>query len=119
MSDAEYRRVFRHNVREDLIMLSSPEAQLKFQRDVPFVCISVELACNWFDGHYFPDEPEFVALFSSIEWKAITKFSDFFDSVTSTFDQDNYPEIEELLRNPDWLEVVEAAKIALASLEDD
>ena len=119
MSDAEYRRVFRHNVREDLETLASPESQLQFQHDVPFVNISVELACNWFDGSYLPDEPDFIALFSETEWKALTKFSDLFGKVTSSFDQANYPEIEELLQNPDWLKVVEAAKIALAALEDD
>lgn len=113
MNNAEYRRVFRHNIIEDLEMLASRESQLQFQRDVPFVNISVELACNWFDGDYFPDQPEFVALFTESEWKALREFNMIFDSVTSSFDQHNYPEIEELLQRPDWLEVVTAAQVAL------
>ena len=119
MSDAEYNRVCRHNIREDLATLASPESQLQFQRDVPFVNISVELACNWFDGSYLPDEPDFVALFSDAEWKALTEFSALFGSVTSSFDQANYPEIGELLQNPDWLKVIEAAKIALAVFQEN
>ena len=114
MDDVEYRRVFRHNVVEDLKTLASPERQLQFQRAVPFVNISVELACNWFDGHFFPNVPEFVALFSATEWKALTEFDAIFDEVIEQFRGEHLPEIEELLQNSEWLRVVEAARIALA-----
>ena len=115
MSHVERERIMRGNVIEDLQTLASPAAQLKFQRDVPFVNVSVELICNWFDGHYFPDAPEFVALFSEDEWKALAEFSALFDEVTAKFDGANYPEIEELLRSTSWQRVIEAAKIALAA----
>ncbi len=119
MSDTEYRAIYRHNIIEDLETLASPEKQLKFQHDVPFVNISVELACNWFDGDYLPDEPKFVALFSAIEWKAIVEFSTIFDSVTAEFDNVNYPEISELLERADWHRVIEAARIASAVFEEN
>lgn len=113
----EDRQIWRHNITEDLETLASPAEQLQFQRDVPFVNISVELACNWFDGHYFPDAPKFVAYFSDSEWKALAEFNAIFDSITSTFDAENYPEIDDLLKRPNWQRVIEAAKVALVAFD--
>ncbi len=114
---ADSQNIFRANVIENLETLASPELQLKFQADVPFVNISVELACNWFDGSYLPEYEEFIAAFSAAEVKAMADFNAIFNGVTATFDQADYPEIHELLHDLEWLRVVEAAGIAIKVFE--
>ncbi len=118
ISDAEYRHICRHNVKEDLATLASPEAQLEYHRQAP-VDIATEMACTWFDHHYRLNEPAFVTAFSDEEWKALADFSARFENFTDDFDYQKHPEISGLLQRPDWKRVIKAAKIALAVFEEN
>ena len=118
MSDAEYRRIMRDNITGDLIILVSPAEQMEYHRQTP-VDMASEMACTWFDDHYHPERPAFVAAFSDAESKSLADFSAVFNDFTKHFDYSTHPIIEELLQNPDWLKVIEAAKIALAVFQEN
>ena len=99
----------RKNVIEDLHLLASTKEQVKFQRQVPFVNISNELVCNWFDGSYHPVDEAFCGAFSEAELKTLAKFNQVFDHVLSSFEEPNMPEIQALIQTDQWKRLSKAA----------
>jgi hypothetical protein len=99
----------RKNVIEDLHLLASTKEQLEFQRRVPFVNISNELTCGWFDDSYHPADETFCGAFSEAELKTLAKFNEVFDHVRSSFEEPHMPEIQALIQTPQWKRAVKAA----------
>lgn len=98
-------------------MMSSVEQQLKYQHDVPFVDITVELICMWFDEAYLIEYEEFMLGFSKKEMKSMSDFSKVFEDVIASFPDRELPGITNLVEMPQWKRVVESAQNALNVFE--
>ncbi len=112
---------FRSMAIELLELYASPDAQRKYQRDVPFVSVAVELVCKWFDDFWcVEDEPPVAA--HAAEWNAsIERFSQCFTAeemiALKEFHQffevrvDDLPDdLEALLCTPSWQEIMGKAR---------
>jgi len=108
------------NVRRGLIhhllLLADPEAQRKYERDVPSAFVPAELFCGWFDESYRPDDPAVKLAFSDTELAAISEFHHLFDRVGHSLPK-SLPDLSRLQRTPEWIEIVEAAAHALAKID--
>lgn len=99
-------------------MLSSAEEQLQYQRNVPFVNITVELICGWFDDHYGPDSRDFMAAFSTPELIAMARFDQLFNDILNFGGlREETPEIEDLVKTPEWAHLMQEAAQTLEVLE--
>ncbi len=61
-----------------LRLLSSPEQQIAFERNVPKVSVTVELFSMWFDDAYLPDSEAFRGCFSLKELAALAAFNEYY-----------------------------------------
>ncbi len=75
------REQLRSQVFEILALIGDPEAQLRYERDVPIANVPAELVCMWFEDVFRPDElPDFPASFSKAEFAVLSAFSEFYDA---------------------------------------
>ena len=65
---------WKRHVVELLRLLASEEEQLAYEKDVPFVDITVELTCMWFDDTYHPDDALFASCFTEDERRELARF---------------------------------------------
>jgi hypothetical protein len=106
----------RANLRRLLALLSDPEAQRAFERDVPAAHVPSELVCLWFDDVYRPDDAAFRAAFSEAERRALDAFHRLYREREP--DLEPLPEtVRDLHALPAWSDVVRAAGTALGALE--
>ena len=102
MKLTELQANLRSGLIDQLHTLSSAEEQLQYQRNVPFVNVTVELICGWFDDRYGPENRDFVAAFSTPELIAMARFNKIFDDVLNSASlREEAPEIEDLLKRPE------------------
>lgn len=104
----------RSTFRELLELLSSREAQLRYEADVPIANVPAEMFCMWFDDHYHPETAWFSEAFTSHERQALTDFNAFFSGVTDRLPTDRG--VAGLHAEPVWDEVCARAADALAEL---
>ena len=103
---------------EHLHTLSSADEQLQYQRNVPWVNVTVELICGWFDDHYGPESRDFMAAFSTSELIAMARFNQLFDDVLNSASlREEAPEIQDLVKTPEWAHVMKEAAQTLEVLE--
>ena len=103
---------------EHLHTLSSAQEQLQYQRNVPFINVTVELICGWFDDTYVPESEHFMAAFSTPELIALAEFNQFFDDVLNSGGlRQETPRIESLVQTPEWARLMRGAGRTLAVLE--
>ncbi len=69
----------RSRVIEELPLLGSDHAQLRYEQSVPIANVPTELVCGWFDDIYHPDTYEFQQAFSKSELAALASFSALFE----------------------------------------
>ena len=70
ISPENYRRA----IIETLETLASAEVQLRFQKDVPYVPVEVEIFCQWEDI-FCPEVKSYSVAFSNKERKALADFN--------------------------------------------
>ncbi|HEX9996240.1 MAG TPA: hypothetical protein VGB45_03790 [Abditibacterium sp.] len=117
MEPAELQSNWRKAIIEELHTLSSVEKQLEYQRIVPFVNVTVELVCGWFDDHYHPESKDFVAQFSTQELMALAKFNQLFDDILdSDAMRGESPQIEDLIKTREWKRLTQEAAQTLEFL---
>jgi hypothetical protein len=101
------------NVRMGIIGLlrlyASPEEQIAYPCPVEYLHM-------WFDDLYHPDTPAHHQAFSAVEREALSRFDDFFDTVS---EQIHWSAVtpEELHAIPLWQELMSKAKVTLSKLE--
>lgn len=105
----------RANVRDIVSLFSSGNTALEFQLQVPYVYAPTELFCMWFDDTYMPQDPDFIAAFSSSEHQAIKTFVASLDKF-SRESGDPPPPLETLFKLPSWGEVQHHANLVLEIL---
>ncbi len=69
----------RRSIIDVLDLLTSPDRQLAYERNVPHVCVTNELLSMWFDDTYLPGSERFRQSFSKEELVSMEAFNKFFD----------------------------------------
>jgi hypothetical protein len=105
----------RESIRGMLRMLGSVEEQLAYERAVPWVDITNELVCMWFDDTYHPDSEEFRAHFSPAELETLATFDAFYDECLREL-PDRPGTVRTWLACPAWREIMQKARDTLALL---
>ena len=95
-------------MREILSLLASEEAQLDYEKNVPYVNITAELVCMWFDDLYHPDESWFRAEFTEDELTALAEFNRFYDDREKQLPESRGT-VRTWLANPIWREIMSKA----------
>jgi hypothetical protein len=103
----------RTRVTEELELLGSDFAQLRYEQNVPIANVPAELVCGWFDDLYHPQAVEFQRAFSSAELTALADFSTFFEARIA-----NLPRTAaELVLQPRWKEIMRRARYTLSLIQ--
>ena len=106
-------RDWRLIIREELEVLSSEAEQLEYEKNVPFVDITVELLCGWSDDSYYPDDDEFKSWFTEAELEATSAFNEFFDERIPLLPESNGT-VQSWLNCPAWREIMAEAQKTLS-----
>ncbi|MCO6436446.1 MAG: hypothetical protein J5J06_05110 [Phycisphaerae bacterium] len=105
----------RNNMIKYFQLMSSREAQLSYQREVPIAQVSAELICQWEDivpfddpsGHFVPPA------FSMEELDAIREFHEVWNDVRKSCRR-KVPRIEKFQMTREWMRLHVSARAALA-----
>ena len=103
----------RSSIIEELALLSSGHAQLRYEQSVPTANIPAELVCGWFDDIYHPDTREFQQAFSRSELAALAGFSALFELQVSSMPDT----VRELVKLATWQQVMQQAREALSTIQ--
>jgi hypothetical protein len=95
--------VHKSNIIEILQLISSPQSQFEYEKNVPIAKVPAELFCTWFDDYYHPNSAEFVSSFSSNELKDLSLFNEHFDKLGKDIPMDNG--VSGLQSNSNWLAI--------------
>lgn len=114
---AEQQQISRKCIKDTLEILSSIEEQLEYQRNVPWVNITVELVCFWFDDDYHPKNKIFLSAFSEKELQAMSDFNEVFEQILAPMQGDYFPAITKLVKTTEWKRLVQAAHDTLDVFE--
>jgi hypothetical protein len=114
--------VIRGGLRELLELLADPEAQRRYEVNVPIADVPGELVCMWFDDLYhpdtscphFPDSICFAGCFSNEERSILARFNSVYDREKRKYPEDC--DVSELQASEAWRTVTEAATTALTEL---
>jgi hypothetical protein len=104
----------RQLVFKTLELLSSAQAQLQYQGDVPWVNVADELFCQW-QGAYVPGAAVNQEAFSRDELEVLNEFQLAFDDISSNTPTD-LPSLIEFMQTAEWSTLSEAASLALSKL---
>ena len=118
MELSELQQNFRRNIVETLLLLSSREEQLEYQRQVPITNVYDELFCQWFDDNYderFIHQAWFREAFSASEHEAMQKFNKVFGDISKV--KSSITSIKEFVKTPQWKKMSEAAEAALLAFQ--
>src|SRR3954454_22604477 len=108
----ELQRNHRQHILSLLRLLTSREEQLRYQREVPFGPVTVELFCQW-DACYYPrDKDWFLATHPAAELAALDAFHHIVAGVRSEL-PDDLPPIEDFITMPQWDRLASGAAVAL------
>jgi len=99
-------------------MLSDPDAQLAYERDVPIACVPAELVCMWFDDHYHPTTELFRTAFSLSERAILAAFHDRFRSIADSLPAD-LSRVADLHAQEEWRTLMRDAVDTLGDLGED
>jgi len=113
MGDSD--RDLRKSIRDILSTLGSEERQLAYERAVPWVEITNELVCMWFDDTYHPDDEDFRAHFSPAELAALAAFDALYDQRSKVLPEQPGT-VRTWLASPAWREIMQKARDTLALL---
>jgi hypothetical protein len=108
-------REFRQSRLDILEFLASPSEQLEWQARTPSLDSS-EIMCWWLDD-FHPESRLFTAAFDPSEIEHLKQFNAVFEHASSKYPA-ACPRVEQLVHDPDWLAVVEAAKEARKGIRD-
>ncbi len=100
-----------------LELLGSEEQQLEYERRVPWVDITTELACVWFDDTYRADDPQYPVQFTRAELEALAAFHEFYDRRVDGLPP-SQGTVRTWLASPTWREIMQKAAETLAVLRN-
>jgi hypothetical protein len=103
----------RHAIIQILYLLSSPDKQLAYERNVPQVRVTDELLSMWFDDTYLPESKAFKESFSEKELRALAAFNDFYDERSKLLPSLG-ADVTSWLKSETWLQIMARAQETLA-----
>jgi hypothetical protein len=103
----------RSRIMEELGLLASAHAQLRYEQRVPIAHIPSELVCGWLDDIYQPNNLEFQQAFSRNELSALADFSAVLHKNSRVLPDS----ARELVKQPGWQLVMRSAREVLDVLE--
>jgi hypothetical protein len=101
----------RKNILRILVLISSKNLQLEYQKKVPIADVSSELFCQW-ESEYFPNDKDFKEAFNKKEYNEILNFNSILNEV-STSTPKNLPFINEFIKTDEWEKLSSGAKKSL------
>jgi hypothetical protein len=104
----------RGSIVDALGLLSSPDRQLAYERNVPHVRVTDELVSVWFDDAYLPESRLFKQCFSAEEMGALAAFNTFYDERLESLP--GAVRVADWLNNRDWRQIMAQAAETLALL---
>jgi hypothetical protein len=107
----------RRSIIEVLKLLSSPERQLAYERNIPRIRVTDELLCVWFDDTYLPESKRFRECFSTAELDAMAAFNAFFNERINSLPTDN--RVSYWLDDENWRQIMQHATHLLAVITPD
>ncbi|MCP3998750.1 MAG: hypothetical protein GY722_27315 [bacterium] len=105
------------SIRDLLELITSPEQQREYERDVPIADVPAELVCMWFDDLYHPDHEGFRCCFSDQELSALARFNIFYDQRIEAL-PDSSAGLAALQASPAWQEVMQQARATIEELKE-
>jgi hypothetical protein len=105
----------RQSVIEVLKLLSSPERQLAYERNVPQISVTNELLSGWLDDTYLPESEKFRECFSVPELEAMAAFDAFFDEHSNSLPKARNG-VSDWLADENWRQIMQGAKDLLIVL---
>lgn len=109
-------RSYRECLIDVISTLASGEALLEYESSVPIAYVPDEIICQFFDDHYHPKSPEFIAEFTENELKEIGIFSGFLQIGSDAVDEAGSPGVAACLKLPDWRRMMRRAKMLVTLL---
>jgi hypothetical protein len=109
----------RQSVIEVLRLLSSPERQLAYERNVPGIPVTNELMSAWFDDDYLPESEKFRECFSAAELEAMAAFDAFFEDHSNSLPK-VHNGVSDWLVDENWRLIMQRATdlLTMLSLQD-
>ena len=113
----DLQRNHRQELLRVLRLLTSREEQLRYQRAVPFVPVTVELFCQWAACYeHKRDKPWFLQVHPDAELAALDSFQCVVTTVRAEL-PDRLPPIEDFITMPQWERLASGAAAALTVIE--
>ena len=106
---------WRKVVVEELQLIASEPEQREYQRKVPHIDVTAELASGWFDDAYHPSDPQFTSCFSEAELAALARFNQCYTEVLPLLPK-RAGTVESWLATESWRTVMREASATLASV---
>ena len=94
-------------------MISDLEAQKSYEKNVPIADIPSELISSWFDDCWYPDDKEFLNLFTTKEINVLKEFSAYYEQKLKKMPLTSFSEMHESFQ---WQQVVGKAQWVLSLL---
>jgi len=102
---------FRKSIIDFIKLISSPQKQFEYEKNVPVANVPSELICMWFDDLYHPNTDLFLNSFNAQEIEALSLFNELYDlRVKNITSSDG---VKGLQINNSWLEVQSHASTLL------
>jgi len=98
----------RQSIIDTLKLLSSPERQLAYERNVPGISATNELLSAWFDDTYLPESKTFMQSFSTQELEVMADFDRYFEE-RSNFLPMPHEGVSDWLRDENWRGIMQRA----------
>jgi hypothetical protein len=98
---------------EHIKLLAHPSEQLEYEKKVPIADVPAELVCGYCDDLYHPKSPDFINAFSEEELKSLAELYGLLCLASKT----KVSSVTELLKLPEWRNVVSVAKELYASYQ--
>lgn len=117
ISDEEMASRIRKLVLDAIELWCLKEAQLEYQKNVPFVDVSSELFGHW-ETIYNPDDKLFRMAFNESELKMLADFQNVLDRETTRVTPYYVPDIEHFVYTLEWREINNAAIELLKKLKN-
>ncbi|MBB6611039.1 hypothetical protein H7F15_08325 [Pontibacter sp. Tf4] len=117
ISDEEMASRIRELILEVIELWSSKEAQLEYQKNVPFADVSAELFGQW-DVLYNPDDRLFKMAFNASEQNLLSVFEKVLTREFTRVSPYNVPDIEQFVYTLEWREINKEAVALLKKLKN-
>ena len=94
-------------------MISDLEAQKSYETNVPIADVPSELVCSWFDDCWWPEDKEFLKLFTKREIEVLKEFNTYYDQKLKKIPLSSLTDMHDSYQ---WQQVVGKAQWVLSML---